>query len=63
MGLHLGAGVEFGRVALDVRWDKGLTGSKSEILNSSVITDNFTLDNRPNQLVFSLHYTLSGGKK
>lgn len=63
LGLHIGAGLELGRVSLDVRWDKGLTGSNSEILNSSVITDNFTLDNRPNQLVFSLHYALSEGKK
>jgi len=62
LGLHLGAGVEFGKVSFDVRWDKGLSGSDSEIVNSESVTENFTLDNRPNQIVFSLNVDLSKKK-
>lgn len=57
-GLHLGIGVDFGRFSLDFRWDKGLSESTSSIVNSEFINSNFTLDNRPNQLMLSLHYSL-----
>jgi len=60
MGLHVGAGVDFGVVSLDVRWDKGLSGSESQIVNSEFVNENFTLDNRQNQIVVSLNISLSG---
>jgi len=62
-GLHLGVGVEFDRVALDIRWEKGLAESEVSIINSEFVNENFTLDNRPNQLVLSLHYTLTNPKQ
>lgn len=62
-GLHLGIGVEFDRIALDLRWDKGLAESEATITNSELVNENFTLDNRPNQLVLSLHYTLTNPKQ
>lgn len=62
MGLHIGVGLEFKRISFDLRWDKGLSGDESVISSSSLIADNFTLDNRPNQLVFSLNYSLTGDK-
>lgn len=61
-GLHLGVGVEFDRLALDLRWEKGLAESDASIINSDIVNENFTLDNRPNQLVLSLHYTLTKPK-
>jgi len=61
-GLHLGFGLEFDRFALDLRWEKGLAESDASIINSDIINENFTLDNRPNQLVLSLHYTLTKPK-
>ncbi len=61
-GLHLGVGVEFDRIALDLRWEKGLGDSEASIINSEFVSENFTLDNRPNQLVLSLHYTLTKPK-
>lgn len=63
MGLHIGVGVEFKRISFDVRWDKGLSGSDSSFVNSDFIANNATLDNRPNQLVFSLNYSLTGDKE
>lgn len=61
-GLHIGVGLEFDRLALDLRWDKGLAESDASIINSDIVNENFTLDNRPNQLVLSLHYTLTKPK-
>lgn len=57
LGLHLGAGLDFGKVSFDVRWDKGLSGSDSEIVTD--LSNHFTLDNRPNQLLFSLNLSLT----
>lgn len=62
-GLHIGVGIEFDRLALDLRWEKGLTESDASIINSEFVNENFTLDNRPNQLVLSLHYTLTKPKE
>jgi len=62
VGLHLGVGLEFKRISFDLRWDKGLSGSESELVNSNFINENATLDNRPNQLVFSINYALTGDK-
>ena len=54
LGLHLGVGVEFKRISLDLRWDKALTNNNLEFVN-----ENFTLDNRPNQLMFGIQYSFS----
>lgn len=59
-GMHLGIGVEFGSVSLDLRWDKGLTENNIDIANDEIDDYNFTIDNRPNQLVLSLNIALSG---
>jgi len=57
VGLHLGVGVEFGKLSLDMRYEKGLSGRDSEVVNSQIVTDNFTFDSRPNQLLFGLGYS------
>ena len=63
MGLHIGIGVEFKRLAFDARWEKGLTGDDLSIVGSDSFTNNFTLDNRPNQLLFSIQYSLTKNDK
>ncbi|MEZ4840801.1 MAG: outer membrane beta-barrel protein [Flavobacteriaceae bacterium] len=51
-GLQLGAGLEFGRLGIDVRWEKGFENDvDGEFLNS-----NIRVDNRPNQIIFGLSY-------
>ncbi len=54
LGLHLGFGLEFKRLSLDLRWDKALSNNSLEFVN-----ENFTLDNRPNQLMFGINYSFS----
>ena len=58
-GVHLGVGVKHGRFALDLRWDRGLADSESSLVNSEFVHSHFTLDNRPNQLLLSLHIDFS----
>ena len=52
VGLQLGAGLELGRLGVDVRWEKGFENdANGEFLNTG-----FEVDNRPNQIVFGLSY-------
>ena len=51
-GLQLGAVFEFGRLGVQVRWEKGFENDvDGEFLNS-----NIRVDNRPNQIIFGLSY-------
>lgn len=58
VGINLGTGIELGKLGLEARWEKGITqNDKAKILNYGV--GNFEIDNRPNQLIFSLTYKLN----
>nr|WP_233269978.1 outer membrane beta-barrel protein [Polaribacter sp. L3A8] len=52
VGLQMGAGVEFGNIGIDVRWERGLSG------NEAKFADKFTVDNRTNQIIFGLSLKL-----
>ncbi|QTE23237.1 porin family protein [Polaribacter cellanae] len=51
VGLQMGVGVEFGRLGVDVRWERGLSSSEAKFANVSV-------DNRTNQIIFGLSLKL-----
>jgi hypothetical protein len=53
VGLQMGVGVEFGNIGVDVRWERGLTNNEANF-----VTDNFTVDNRTNQIIFGLSLKL-----
>lgn len=59
MGINIGASVEFGRIGIDVRYERGLSENEAEWSNAS---ESFTLDSRPEQIIFSLSYSLSKNK-
>ncbi len=59
VGLNLGAGVEFGKLGLEVRWEKGITQDEKAKIITNLSTQNFEIDNRPNQIIFSLNYKLN----
>ena len=59
VGLNLGAGVELGKIGLEVRWEKGLTQDDKAKIISNLNTNDFVIDNRPNQLIFSLKLKLN----
>ena len=61
-GLHVGLGVEYKRISAEVRWDRGLSANDIEILGDTS-GYNYTLDNRPNQILFSLQFALTDTDK
>ncbi len=52
VGLHIGTGLELGRLGVDVRWEKGFSND----LNATFPGTNINVDNRPNQIIFGLSY-------
>ena len=59
MGMNIGASVEFGRLGIDVRYERGLSDNETEWTDAG---NTFTLDSRPEQIIFSLSYSLSKKK-
>lgn len=57
LGLQLGGGVEFGRLGIDVRWERSLSNSEASFVDNSV-SSNINFDNRVNQIIFGLSYRL-----
>lgn len=56
LGTQLGLGLEFGNLGIDARWEKGFSNNLNAVILSS--TTNLKLDNRPNQIIFSMYYNL-----
>ncbi|WP_299620764.1 porin family protein [uncultured Tenacibaculum sp.] len=57
VGLQLGAGVELGKIGLDLRWERAFSDVESEIISSvggANTTANF--DTRINQIIIGLSY-------
>jgi len=57
LGMQSGFGVEFGKLGIDVRWERGLTNTEAFFINSSD-GSNFNIDNRTNQIILGLSYRL-----
>jgi hypothetical protein len=55
VGLQTGFGVEFGKLGLDVRWERGLTKTEATFVDDAT---NITVDNRTNQIIFGLSLEL-----
>ena len=59
VGINIGASVELGRLGIDVRYERGLSENEANWSNAG---ETFTLDSRPEQIIFSLSYSLSKKK-
>lgn len=55
MGLQFGGGVEFGKLGIDLRWERAFSGIESTFL-AGAIERNF--DTRINQIIIGLSYKL-----
>ncbi|MDG2194001.1 MAG: outer membrane beta-barrel protein [Polaribacter sp.] len=57
VGIQSGFGVEFGKVGIDVRWERGLSKTEASFFN---VTDSstFQIDNRTSQIILGLSYRL-----
>ena len=60
MGINIGASIELGRIGFDVRYERGLSENEAIWTKAG---ETFTLDSRPEQIIFSLSYRLSKDKK
>ena len=61
VGFNFGAAVELGRLGIDVRYERGFNSNEAEFINDNLSSSNiYRLDSRPEQIIFSLSYRLSG---
>lgn len=60
LGLNIGASIEIGRIGIDVRYERGLSDNEADFTDSG---KTFKLDSRPEQLIFSLSYSLTKKKE
>lgn len=54
VGVNLGASLQLGRFGFDARYERGFSENEAEWTNAG---NSFTLDTRPEQLIFSLSYS------
>ncbi|WP_299013574.1 porin family protein [uncultured Polaribacter sp.] len=57
VGLQFGAGIEFGKIGLDVRYERGFNGIESNFLNSRTGRE-VNFDTRVNQIIIGLSLKL-----
>lgn len=58
VGAQFGAGVQFGGIGLDVRYERGLTENQAEVLDLDNSSGVQRVDSRPSQIIFSLSLNL-----
>lgn len=55
-GLQIGAGLELGKIGVDVRWEKGFANDVDGEFSPAGLNTGIKVDNRPNQIIFGLSY-------
>ena len=63
VGLNFGIGLNLNKIGIDVRYERGLSSNEIKLSNKITDTSKFTLDSRPEQIIFSLSYRLSKKKE
>jgi hypothetical protein len=59
VGLHIGAGVNLGKLGIDVRYERGFSANEADFITNNVTELNPNrLDTRPDQLIVSLSVKL-----
>lgn len=57
LGIQLGGGIEFGRLGIDVRWERSLSKNETRFVDNN-ISSNINFDTRVNQIIFGVSYRL-----
>ena len=63
VGLNIGAGVNLGRLGLDVRYERGFSENEAQFVSDNITDIQGRVDSRPAQVIFSLSYKLSPGNR
>lgn len=59
VGLNLGAGVNLGRIGVDLRYERGFSENEARFINTNITTiGDSRIDTRPDQLVLSVSISL-----
>ena len=59
VGLNVGAGVNLGKLGIDVRYERGLSNNEINFINANITTLNGDrVDTRPDQVILSLSLKL-----
>lgn len=59
VGLHLGAGVNLGKLGFDVRYEKGFSDNEANFVSDNITTNiNGKVDSRPSQIIFAVSLKL-----
>ncbi|WP_238934581.1 outer membrane beta-barrel protein [Aurantibacter crassamenti] len=54
VGLHIGAGVNLGKIGFDLRYERGFSENEAKFINTNITTlPNSRVDTRPDQLILS----------
>jgi hypothetical protein len=57
MGIQFGAGIEFGKLGIDVRWERSLSDAETKFVDNQNGGD-INFDTRTNQIILGLSYRL-----
>tara|TARA_R110002074_G_scaffold79064_8_gene178534 strand:- start:3538 stop:4155 length:618 start_codon:yes stop_codon:yes gene_type:complete len=57
LGIQLGGGIEFGRLGIDVRWERGLSKNETKFVDDSISSE-VNFDTRVSQIIFGVSYRL-----
>ena len=63
LAIQLGAGIELGRLGIDLRWERGLSKTETVFVDNTIFDSNFNFDKRVSQIIFGVSYRLSKIKK
>ncbi len=63
VGLHIGAGVNLGRLGLDVRYERGFSENEAAFIGDNITDISGRVDTRPSQVIFSLSVDLARKNK
>jgi len=64
VGFNFGAAIELGRLGIDLRYERGFNSNEATFIDNNISSNtSYRLDSRPEQIIFSLSYRLSGSKK
>ncbi len=59
VGLHIGAGVNLGKIGIDLRYERGFSENEARFINTNITTvGDSRIDTRPDQLILSLSLAL-----
>jgi len=57
LGFQFGGGIEFGRLGIDVRWERSLSKNETRFVDNN-ISQNLNFDTRVSQIIFGVSYRL-----